>query len=186
MVASEKIERILKASEMVCPSIIIGFYYDKGYCTHYLVIDYVLEDFKCKTDVIKKYLECGNSSDSIRGYTSENILVKFDDPSFEIKYFFDISTHLIDPEKDTAVLTVPSSYKITDPDEIPNLRFVLEEFCLFLDAKEKFEDYRPLFKYIEGEFTSKEEINRSLEKNQHITNFSELTIDSDYFDMKLF
>lgn len=180
------IARILKAKEIVCPSIILGFNYGEGYCTHYVVIDYILKEFKAKSEVVKHYYRFGNSTNLVRGYASKDINIKFGDPLFEVKYIFDVSSHLIDPEKDAPVLTIPSCYKPVEPEEVNNLKLLLDDFTTFLESKERFEEYEPIFKYVEGVFSDKTEVKRLLENCPHLESFNQLITDSEYFDMNLF
>lgn len=178
------ITRILKAKEVVCPSIILGLDYGEGYCTHYLVIDYISEEFKTKSEVIKHYSRFGNTTGLVRGYASKDITSA--KPFFKVKYFFDISSHLIDPEKNAPVITIPSCYKPIEPEELNNLKLLLDDFITFLESKERSEEYQPIFEYEESDFSDKKEIKRLLENYPHLESFNQLINDSEYFDMNLF
>lgn len=178
------IARILKAKEIVCPSIIIGLDYGEGYCTHYIVIDYIFNEFKTKSEVVKHYIRFGNTTGLVRGYASKDIISA--KPFFKVKYIFDVSSHLIDPEKDAPVLTIPSCYKPIEPDEVESIKLLLEDFITFLDSKERSEKYEPIFEYEEGVFSDKSEVKRLLENCPHLESFNQLINDSEYFDMNLF
>lgn len=187
------VQRILKAREIVCPSIILTFHHGDKTSYGCLVIDYIENKYEYRSKVIRDYLEHGNDSGTVRGYgniTNEDLNV--DD--LVVKYYWDVTSYLYDPEKCAPVITTPSCYKNVDPRTNTGLKEILEKFISYLETFEKectrMEDIEAPPVYAElftrDEFTKPSEVGNILSSNEQLSNFSELIKDSEYFNSNLF
>lgn len=186
------IQRILDAKEIVCPSIILSFHYGKEKSFGILVIDYIRTAYKLKSEVIKDYIENGNKSDTVRGY-GNLIDLDLENKDLIVKYYYDVSSYLYDPEKCAPVASIPSCYKYIDPKQNGRLVEILNKFANYQDSLEveytAMEDLAEdrndgLFK--REEFTPPNQVMDILMRNDNLVNFSDVCYKSDYFNKKYF
>lgn len=184
------VQRVLQAREIVCPSIILTFHRGDEFSFGCLVIDYIGEQYEKRSEVVRDYITYGNTKDSVKGYG--NLIdsdIKMD--KLKVKYYYDVTSYLFDPEKCRPVISTPSTYKNIDPRMNVNLTNVLNYFVEYLEELEK--EYEKMEEEEEGNgffikevFTKPNEVAEILNRNEHLESFNELIKDSDYFNYKLF
>lgn len=184
MSGKENIERIMRAEELITPSIVLTFFEGQSYNDSIFVIDYISEYYDKKSQVIGDYLTYGNSTDRLRAY-GNNIKVDINNPGFNAKYYFDLSSYLVDPIKNAPINSRPSIFHEINLDNEENLKDVLYNFYQFLEKQEEDgEMENKIFKY--GEFNVPNYITEYLNRCDHLKSFNDVIEDTDFFDKNLF
>lgn len=187
--SKEDIERIMKAREAVCPSIILTFFNSNhGFSEGTIVIDYLEKQYPKKSRVIADCLTHGNNTDKLKIYGSE---FTFDqnNPEFHVNYYFDVSSYLIDPILNAPYNSRASSYREINLDNRQDLRNILILFQSFLERQEQemermeSEESHP---FVYEEFTTPNEVNEILNRNAPIRSFDEIINHTQYFNTDLF
>lgn len=194
MVSDFDLEKIMKAKEMVCPSIFMTFHHGDEFSFGSLCIDYIQSEYKLRSQVISDYMTNGNSKEFIKGYGNLNNLEDLKAEDLKVKYYFDITSYLYDPDRCRPVDTTPSTYKKIDPRDKPELIYVLGKFVEYLKMLEKeyekmeeiesISEVPTIFHY--EEFSTPAQVRDILDRNEHLLNFNELITDSNYFNKKYF
>lgn len=189
------VQRVINAKEVVCPSIFLSFHHGDNLSFGVLVIDYIYEKYQVKSKVIEDYLKFGNSTDIIRGYGNLVVPADLKAEDLKVKYYFDVTSHLFDPDRCAPVNTTPSTYKPIEPRNIPELQIILGKFLEHLRNTETlYECMEEMEKNDNGEtvifqrehFSTPSQVKDILVRNIPLRSFDELITDSQYFNKNLF
>lgn len=186
----DRIERVMRAREIVCPSIIVCFHNtQRGFADGTLVIDYIGEQYQKKSQVIGDFIFHGNNTDKVKGYGND---FTFDpaNPEFHVVYYFDVSSYLFDPEMNAPYNSRATCYHEINLDNRQDIRDVLVEFQSYLERLED-ESAGPMDPdedsiFSRAEFNSPNEVNSILNNNERLNSFNQLINESSYFDSNLF